>query len=289
VTASDDDLEGLHRLANERRKGGEPAKKTAGAKKPATGTDKPTAAHEDIASVLGGREMANTPAPTAFPGRGYVPPHSEPESLDQLLSSGATTPPRTSVKPKPTSAPIPEAEDLAALTNPYAATSVSTGSPVKPQAMPDAIRPEDLANQRQTKTSADVVPAPHRLRPKLAKLGMLILALVVVSLLVFQFLPRKTAVSSPIASQVSELAAAVDAYYKQNGVLPKKLTDLPEFPEGAIQWPVENYGLRSTDNSPEFFFGDESGYTYYIIGRQGEEAWAFAKGQQPELQQVPAH
>ncbi|MEY3372749.1 MAG: hypothetical protein RLZZ537_1217 [Pseudomonadota bacterium] len=289
MTSSDDDFEGLHRLANERRKGTEPAKKTAGAKKPATGTDKPAAAQEDIASVLGGREMANTPTPTAFPGRTSVTPHSEPESLDQLLSSGATTPPRTSVKPKPTSVPIPEAEDLAALTNPYAATSVSTGSPVKPQAMPDAIRPEDLANQRQTKTSAAVVPVPRLSRPKLAKLGMLILALVVVSLLVFQFLPPKTAVSSPIASQVSELAAAVDAYYKQNGVLPKKLTDLPEFPEGAIQWPVENYGLRSMDNSPEFFFGDESGYTYYIIGRQGEEAWAFAKGQQPELQQVPAH
>lgn len=115
------------------------------------------------------------------------------------------------------------------------------------------------------------------------------LALVVVSLLVFQFLPRKTAVSSPIVSQVSELAAAVDAYYKQNGVLPKKLTVLPEFPEGAIEWPVENYGLRSMDKNPEFFFDDESGYTYYIIGRQGEEAWAVVKGQQPELQQVPAH
>ena len=64
---------------------------------------------------------------------------------------------------------------------------------------------------------------------------------------------------------------------------------LEGFPKEAVEWPMDQYGVRLLERRAEFFFDGASGYEYLIIGRQGEEAWAFAKGLQPELQQVPAH
>ena len=290
MSSPDDDLDALRRLASDRRE------EAAGAKKPApraSGAAKPNAEIEDLASILSGRASVSSAQSSRRAETATKAPAAG-ESLEQLLRTGSAAKPRAAANPAATAAA--EFEGIEALAHPGSA--VRSRPPAQPkstaQELPFAA-PTDFLPDRPTNAvkSAPESGAPSRfsfnIPLPLKRVVMAVLLLLGVALPIYQHTLGKVSYPSPLAAQVAQLAASVDAHVAKHGSLPATLTKLDTFPPDALQWPVENYGLRLMDQRLEFFFGGDLSNDYFVIGRLGEEAWIFTKGTKPELQQVPAH
>ena len=290
MSSPDDDLDALRRLASDRRE------EAAGAKKPApraSGAAKPNAEIEDLASILAGRASVSS-AQSSHRAETATKAPAAGESLEQLLRTGSAAQPRAAANPAATA--TAEFEGIEALAHPGSAVRsrpvvqpTSTVQQAQRVAPADALADElaDVAHAAPESGAASRfgfnIPLPGK------QVVIAVLLLLGIAMAVYQHQPGKVSYPSPIAATVAQLAASVDAYYAKQGSLPATLTQLETFPSDAVQWPMENYGLYLMDRRTEFFFGGDSGYDYVVIGRVGEEAWAFAKGMKPELQQVPAH
>ncbi len=284
MSTQDDDLEDLGRLASGRsldegkggRKRGQPVMRHQ--------ANAPTESLDDIVSGLSQDRSALLSSPvTQQSGKAPDPV----ESLEQLLSTRSAEPQHTQRRaPAVASADSDSLECLVF----SGVTSKTAASQQTPQTEDVAQKAIDLpSDSLETWQSA---PAQKRSLPRLPlQLRWIVLAVLLAlgtAFTIYQQQSDSVSSSSPLAGQVKQLALAVDAYYQKNQRMPESLSELQGFPKDAVEWPMENYGVLLLEPRNEFFFDGESSHDYLIIARQGEEAWAFAKGQKPELQQVPA-
>jgi hypothetical protein len=287
VSSPDDDLEALGQLASGRRL--DPGKGEGKRRQPV----KPTragAAAESLDDIVSGLAQQRSP-PASRPSGQHSARVPEPvESLEQLLTARSAEPRQTQpTRRTPAAAVSADAESIESLVfsgatakaQPYQQPTVAKRVVQKP------IDPPIEELELLQPVAAEPV-SPSRFQLPLGRIMLAALLAVGVALVIYQQQPDKASASDTLAGQVAQLASAVDAYYRKNQSLPRTLGELDGFPKDAVEWPIDQYGVRLLERRAEFFFDGASGYEYVIIGRQGEEAWAFAKGNQPELQQVPA-
>ena len=287
MSSSDDDLEALGQLASGRRL--DPGKGEGKRRQPVKPTRAGAAAEslDDIVTGLSGGRSAPAIGPA---GQNTAKAPGPVESPEPLLP--ASSPESRQARRAPRHSAIPAApESLENL--------VYSGNTGKTQPSPRPAIKERVDKARDDQPFEDLgrvqpaaaEPARHsrfHLPPGVALLAVL-LVVVGGAFAIYQQQSGKAAAPTALAGQVTQLASAVDGYYQKNQSLPRTLGELEEFPEDAVEWPIDRYGVRLLERRTEYFFDGVSGYDYLIIGRHGEEAWAFVKGQAPELLKVPAH
>jgi competence protein ComGC len=92
---------------------------------------------------------------------------------------------------------------------------------------------------------------------------------------------------SALAQQLMVVVNGIERYRLENNKLPGKLSDLPEFPKGAVEWKIDQYDLQLKASALEFFFWEDfSGYI--VISRLGEEAWMYTDQGESKIRRVPA-
>ena len=288
MSSPDDDLEALGQLASGRRL--DPGKGEGKRRQPV----KPTragAAAESLDDIVSGLAQQRSP-PASRPSGQHSARVPEPvESLEQLLPARSAEPRQTQpTRRTPAVAVSADVESIESLVfsgatakaQPYHQPTVAKRVVQKP------IDPPVDELELLQPVAAEPV-SPSRFQLPLGRIMLAALLAVGVALVIYQQQPDKASASDTLAGQVAQLASAVDAYYQKNKSLPRTLGELEAFPKNAIEWPIDQYGVRLLDQSTEYFFDGTSGYDYVIVGRQGEEAWAFAKGQTPEPVKVPGH
>ncbi|WP_444995501.1 hypothetical protein [Aliikangiella sp. IMCC44359] len=90
---------------------------------------------------------------------------------------------------------------------------------------------------------------------------------------------------SPNSTSLENLTIAIDTYYQKNGFFPDKLSNLPEFPKNAVEWPIEYWNIHNTDGLTEFFWIAYDKNDYTIIMRKDNKAWMFEYGK--SIRSVP--
>jgi len=288
VSSPDDDLEALGRLASGRRL--DPGKGEGKRRQPV----KPTragAAAESLDDIVSGLAQQRSPPASRPTGQYSARMPEAVESLEQLLPARSAEPRQTQpTRRTPAAAVSADAESIESLV-----LSGATGK-AQPSQQPTVAKrvvqkpidpPVDELELLQPVAAEPV--SPSRFQLPLGRIMLAALLAVGVALVIYQQQPDKASASDTLAGQVAQLASAVDAYYRKNQSLPRTLGELDGFPKDAVEWPIDQYGVRLLDQSTEYFFDGTSGYDYVIVGRQGEEAWAFAKGQTPEPVKVPGH
>ena len=99
----------------------------------------------------------------------------------------------------------------------------------------------------------------------------------------------KPVVAVSLKDSVQALSSEVADYRKRNGHLPEALHLLSGFPVDALELPSAYYSARLLEDRVELFYTKLPPDRFSIVGRRGEEAWAFVDGTPTPLRQVPAH
>ena len=283
MTSSDDDLDALSQLASGRKvNAGEGQGKRPKPVKPA----KSNAPMESLDELVSGMSKGRSAPAGRATTQSIVNAPGPVESLEQLLPARSAETPKAKSS-RHTSAATPSApQSLETLI--YSTASAEDQRARQPKVKEHVVKKPLDQPLESLESFLPQTPTPTKtVRP--IQLSLVAVLLLGITLAIFFKLPQSiSGPSNPLIAQVEGLASAVDSYYAKNQVTPKTLSELEAFPEGAVEWHMEHYGVRLLDNRPEFFYDGVSGYDYVIIGRQGDEAWAFAKGQKPELIKVPA-
>ncbi|MGL5324625.1 MAG: hypothetical protein ACRC91_07895 [Aeromonas sp.] len=96
------------------------------------------------------------------------------------------------------------------------------------------------------------------------------------------FSQRQAMPDSEVARQLLVIAEDIEHYQAEHRQLPEKLSDLPRFPDSAVEWPIENYEVRLATPQLEFFFFNDPG-SYVLIARFDDEVWVYDRGRSPPL------
>jgi hypothetical protein len=92
---------------------------------------------------------------------------------------------------------------------------------------------------------------------------------------------------SALAQQLMALVDGIERYRLENDKTPEKLSDLPEFPKGAVEWKIDQYDVQLEASALEFFFWEDfSGYI--VVSRLGDEAWMYTDQGESKIRRVPA-
>jgi len=77
------------------------------------------------------------------------------------------------------------------------------------------------------------------------------------------------------SSILNDLADEVIDQQRQFGRLPRSLVTLQSFPEGYIEWPVENWAGKSPGGEGEIIWLPDGDRGFAIVLRSAGEAWVF--------------
>jgi hypothetical protein len=286
VTSSDDDLDALSQRASGRKANtGEAQRKRPPSAKPA----KSNAPMESLDELVSGMSKGRSAPAGRATTQSTVNAPGPVESLEQLLPARSAETPKAKSS-RHTSATTPSApQSLETLI--YSTASAEDQRARQPQVKEQVVKKpldlpiEDLVHRQ---SAAAELRKPAGFRLPLQGIVLITLLVMCIGFAIFQHQSGKVSYPSPLAAQVAQLASAVDAYYEKHRSLPQTLGELEMFPKDAVEWPIENYGVQLLEQRTEYFFSGSSSDDYLIIGRDGEEAWAFAKSQTPELLKVPA-
>ena len=119
-------------------------------------------------------------------------------------------------------------------------------------------------------------------------LGLVLVIAVVIGGLRFLAAPALPQGETPLARELMTMVAALEDYHRQNHHLPLSLSELPQFPKGAIEWDYSKFELTLVPPRLEFFYGQAEG-GYWVLARYDQEAWIYATFPEPKLQSTPAH
>lgn len=92
---------------------------------------------------------------------------------------------------------------------------------------------------------------------------------------------------SALAQQLMVVVNGIERYRLENNKTPEKLSDLPEFPKGAVEWKIDQYNLQLQASSLEFFFWEDFN-GYIVLSRLGDEAWMYTDQGESKIKRVPA-
>jgi competence protein ComGC len=92
---------------------------------------------------------------------------------------------------------------------------------------------------------------------------------------------------SALAQQLMVVVNGIERYRLENNKTPEKLSDLPEFPKGAVEWKIDQYNLRLEASALEFFFWEDFN-GYIVVSRLEDEAWMYTDQGNSKIRRVPA-
>lgn len=87
---------------------------------------------------------------------------------------------------------------------------------------------------------------------------------------------------SEVARQLMRVVKGVEKFKAGNRVLPDKLSTLKEFPQGAVEFEMKQYGVQLANPKLEFFYVTK-GANYYVVARYYNEAWIYKGEKKPRL------
>ena len=92
---------------------------------------------------------------------------------------------------------------------------------------------------------------------------------------------------SALAQQLMVVVNGIEKYRLENNKTPEKLSDLPEFPRGAVEWRIDQYNLQLEASALEFFLWEDFD-GYIVVSRLGDEAWMYSDQGDSKIRRVPA-
>lgn len=239
--------------------------------------------------VLKGVGDANTSNPNGQNQGFQKRAQTKSESLDDLLKKGNNTKLQTSKTKRASEVRTSDLADIGELVNArpeetsassQKATSANKSEKSLNQII-GSLQSEDKISQE--KESLDVRGYNKSQVLSLAFIGLL------VAIVIGVFMSQHNQQSLPESVVVQQLKSIVDGiekYHQENDRTPDKLSDLPEFPIGAVEWPVDQYELQLETSALEFFyFEDAKGYI--VISRYEDEAWLYTDTGNPKIKRVP--
>ncbi len=132
--------------------------------------------------------------------------------------------------------------------------------------------------------------ASSGLNKKRVFLSIAAAAIIFLGVLVFRFgliSPEAHKTDSFVAQYALEMANGLKRYREAYGFLPGKLSQFPEFPANAIEWDIQQYGVKLTTIKQEFFY-IEMPRGFVVISRFNDEAWLYSE-EDDSLKKVAAH
>ncbi|KPH93161.1 hypothetical protein AMS58_18535 [Pseudoalteromonas porphyrae] len=146
----------------------------------------------------------------------------------------------------------------------------------------NSTRIEDSA--KQEKKIEGIVGQKHR------KVLSIVIFLVFIIIATSFFNPKQDKGIAPefaLAQQLMVVVNGIEKYRLENNKTPEKLSDLVEFPSGAVEWRVDQYDLQLEASALEFFFWEDLN-GYIVISRLGDEAWMYSNEGESKIKRVPA-
>lgn len=223
-------------------------------------------------------------------GQGFENSHkAQPETLNDLLKKGQGSQGFVEKSKKNRNKKISDLPDLESLVHtktqrkspPENTYAIST-KPVK--SLSQIIRssqPEDKITRGNKKSRID--EDTNRKFINFTLIGLLIVIVVGFTL---KYQTQKMLPESALAQQLMLIAGGIDRYRLENNRSPKRLSVLPEFPDGAVEWPVDQYNIQLESNALELFYWEDA-RGYILILRFGGEAWMYTEKGIPKIRQVP--
>jgi len=92
---------------------------------------------------------------------------------------------------------------------------------------------------------------------------------------------------SDVAQQLMVIVNGIERYRLENNRTPDKLSYLPEFPENAVEWAVDQYDIQLEATTLELFFWEDA-RGYIVMSRYDNEAWMYMEKGEPKIRRVPA-
>lgn len=208
------------------------------------------------------------------------------ESIDDLLKKGQKTRGRVVKENKNGDARVSDLPDLDSLVNSKAQRKSTPENPPAPSAKPDRSLNQIINASRSEDAAAKEDQKQNGAKLKIRKLlGFAMIGLLVILAVRNQVQP--TVPESTLAQQLLEIVGGVERYRLENNRMPKDLSTLAEFPEGAVEWSVDQYDMQLKTSALElFYWEDASGYI--VMSRYGNEAWMYTENGKPKLRKIAA-
>lgn len=215
---------------------------------------------------------------------------ARPQSLNDLLKKGNNAQGKVSRRQKAsnaTSSSLPDIEALVSVRPQGAVVSTLKTMPVdKAERSLDQIMDSFRSEDKKSAENPSHKVARHENHKVLSFAVIGLLAAIVIGFLISQE-DQQQIPESVVAQQLMDIVKGIEKYQLRNDRAPEKLSDLPEFPENAVEWPVDRYQIQLEASAFElFYFEDMEGYV--VMSRYGDEAWMYTEKGEPALRQVPA-
>lgn len=213
---------------------------------------------------------------------------TDPKSLDEILNNGQKKHiVKAGVAHSASSSNLPSLDDL-----------VNTGSHSKSsQQNTSSHSDQSTKTIHQIINSTKVKDSPKQEKQVGGIVGqkrrkifsiVIISVLVVIATSVFNSKQDKGIVpESALVQQLMVVVNGIEKYRLENNRTPEKLSDLVEFPSGAVEWRVDQYDLQLEASALEFFFWEDLN-GYIVISRLGDEAWMYSNEGESKIKRVPA-
>ena len=135
--------------------------------------------------------------------------------------------------------------------------------------LPDAVQ--------QAHTDADAPVAQPTHTSALTTRAVVAIAIVLAVLLAAWAWQARTPALSGHAATLHNLAQAVEQYrLSRNGSLPEQLSNLEQFPKGAVEWQLRHWKARDAAGRTEIIWAPNGSKHYRIVLRQGNEVWVYS-------------
>ena len=212
------------------------------------------------------------------------------QSLDKIKKKGNNAQGKVSRRQKTsnaTNSSLPDIEALVSVRPQGAVVSTPKTMPVdKAERSLDQIMDSFRSEDKKSLENPSHKVARHENHKVFSFALIGLLAAIVIGFLISQK-GQQQLPESVVAQKLMDIVKGIEKYQLKNDRTPKKLSDLPEFPENAVEWPVDRYQIQLEASALElFYFEDMAGYV--VMSRYGDEAWMYTEKGEPVLRQVPA-
>lgn len=153
-----------------------------------------------------------------------------------------------------------------------------TGAKELPQPRPRGHRHIDLSDAvQQSHTDADAPVSQPTRTSALTPRAVVAFTIVVALLLAAWAWQARTPTLSGHPATLHNLAQAVEQYrVSRNGRLPEQLSNLEQFPKGAVEWQLKHWKARDAAGRTEIIWAPNGPKHYRIVLRQGNEVWIYS-------------
>ena len=247
-----------------------------------------------VADILKKSGKANKPGLNEQYKRTQKNSPTRPEGLEELLKKGQkahTSQPKIKKGGGARAANLPNIEALInARPQPKPSTKTNPSLSNNPRQSHEPLQ-KIIGSLSQKNTTSQSTQARdtggHNKNRKVFSFALIGLLAVTFTVLFMRYQTQESLPESAVAQQLMSIVNGIENYRLERNRMPEMLAELPEFPQGAIEWPVDQYDIQLETSALELFLlKDSTGYI--VMSRYGNEAWMYTEKGKPKLRKVPA-